>query len=343
MKNLDKRTKISIIVAVYNVEKYLSRCIESILQQTYSNLEILLVNDGSTDNSGKICYKYEKIDKRIVVIDKENGGLTSARKAGFEKAQGEYLAFIDSDDYLEKNYIELLYRSVIENKSDIAICSYYLEYNNKNIVQKFKYLKKNFIKEEYAKELIQPSIYPLVKDQTRIPNFLWLRLYRRDIITEKCFISERKVYTEDLFFNAEAYWMSKKVSIVDIPLYHYCVNEESLTHIYRKNKYIMEKNRVMGISKILDQYEIIDRERLYLANLRLIWECIENAMKLDTYGQYKSEIKKMFQDEDLRRMPLGEALQQASRGEKICYYCFKHKFYLFTYCFKKIMKIRGAK
>ena len=332
---------ISVVVAVYNTEKYLSRCVDSILRQTYSNLEILLVNDGSTDLSGEVCHRYAKIDHRVVVIDKSNGGLTSARKVGFEKARGEYLVFIDSDDYLEKYYIETLFHCLNKEKCDIAICSYYFDRGSQQIAQTLRHSKNCFTREDYATELILPSIYSLEKDQTRIPNFMWLRLYSRRVISDQCFISEREVYTEDLFFNAEAYLKCDKIAVVDESLYHYCTNTDSLTHKYRENKYCMEKKRVKEIQKILGQYEIADKKRLYLANIRLIWECIENAGKLNSYCKYKNEIRAVFEDHEIRSLPLKQVLIHASKGEKICYYCFKYKLYLLSYWFKKLMHCRA--
>ena len=334
---------ISLIVAVYNVGEYLPRCIESIQQQTYSDLEILLVNDGSTDNSEEICNRYARIDNRIKVINKENGGLTSARKAGFEKARGDYLAFLDGDDYLENNYVEALFSCLKEKQSDIAICSYYLDCNGEQIPKKILHLKSCLHSEEYARELILPSIYPMREDQTQIPNFMWLRLFARKVISDDCFVSEREVYTEDLFFNSEAYLKCDKVSIVDVPLYHYCMNASSLTHIYRENKYTMEKNRIRGMERILNQYGIKDTRRLYLANLRLIWECINNASMCNSYMDFKSEVKMVFQDHELRKLPLDKVLNDATPGEKICYQFFKYRMYVVAYLFKKLMKIRSMK
>lgn len=296
-------------VAVYNVETYLPRCIDSIMEQTYSNLEILLVNDGSTDSSGDICRSYAQNDKCVIVIEKENGGLTSARKAGFERASGEYFLFIDSDDYLAKDYVETLYRCLTQSGSDIAICGYYIDDNQNQTVQKLQYAKASYTKEAYAEELIQPSIYPLAEDRTRIPNFMWLRLYRRNVISDACFVSEREVYTEDLFFNAEAYLKCNKISILDEPLYHYCLNAESLTHKYRKNKIAMEKNRLRGIRKILERYVIPDSKRLYLAAVRSIWECMENASRLGSFGAFKKELRLLFQD-----LVLGEPSTEDGAG-----------------------------
>ena len=100
---------ISIIVPVYNVEKYLKKCLDSILSQTYKNFEVIIVNDGSPDNSQKIIDEYKKKDKRIIVLEKENGGLSSARNYGIEHANGKYISFVDADDYIEKDYVEKLY------------------------------------------------------------------------------------------------------------------------------------------------------------------------------------------------------------------------------------------
>ena len=115
---------ISVIVPVYKVEAYLPRCIRSLLRQSYKHLEILLIDDGSPDRCGEICDEYAEKDKRINVIHKENGGLPSARNAGLEIAKGEYVAFIDSDDMIESNYLELLYASNRQENSDISFCKF---------------------------------------------------------------------------------------------------------------------------------------------------------------------------------------------------------------------------
>lgn len=115
---------ISIIIPVYNVEKYLDKCVKSILQQTYINLEVILVDDGSTDNSGVLCDSLAKDDNRIRVLHKSNGGLSDARNAGMRISSGRYVAFIDSDDYVDTHYIEILYKNAVETDSDISISNY---------------------------------------------------------------------------------------------------------------------------------------------------------------------------------------------------------------------------
>lgn len=120
MTDCNSKEKISIIVPVYNVEKYIAECIESLINQTYHNIEIILVNDGSTDNSRSICATYAKSDNRIVILDKENGGLSSARNKGLDEADGRYVTFVDSDDYIANDMVECLYNLLVRNKADIS-------------------------------------------------------------------------------------------------------------------------------------------------------------------------------------------------------------------------------
>lgn len=115
---------ISVIVPVYNVEEYLKQCLDSILEQTFSNYEVILVNDGSTDSSGLICQEYAEKDSRIRYFEKENGGLSDARNYGIEQAQGEYLTFVDSDDFLDKMHLNVLYTALVNNNVDISIVNY---------------------------------------------------------------------------------------------------------------------------------------------------------------------------------------------------------------------------
>ena len=127
---------ISVIIPVYNVSQYLPRCIESVINQTYQNLEIILVDDGATDDSGVICDDYARKDPRIRVVHKENGGLSSARNAGIQIARGEYLTFIDSDDYVDRDYTEFLYELVCQYSAKMAIFSHTVFYDNGTVLKK---------------------------------------------------------------------------------------------------------------------------------------------------------------------------------------------------------------
>lgn len=137
-----KEDLISIIVPVYKVENYLSKCLDSMICQTYKNIEIILVDDGSPDNSGKICDDYAKKDSRIKVIHKENGGLSDARNAGLKIATGKYIGFVDSDDYISVEMYEKLYNQAKKEDADIACCNYYRVKMEKNLIKELLEIKR---------------------------------------------------------------------------------------------------------------------------------------------------------------------------------------------------------
>lgn len=122
-------SKVSIVIPVYNAELYISRCLDSIINQTYTDLEIICVNDGSKDNSLQILKKYQEKDERIFVIDKENAGVSEARNDAIKRSSGQYITFVDSDDWLEKDAIELMYKALIENNADVVRSNYYINKN----------------------------------------------------------------------------------------------------------------------------------------------------------------------------------------------------------------------
>ena len=128
---MTKKAKITVIIPVYNVEKFLRTCLDSVINQTYQNLEIICVNDGSTDSSPEILKEYFEKDDRIIIINKENGGLSSARNAGLDAATGEYVAFLDSDDWISKNFCKELLKSIIKTHSDAAIAQTHYVYENR--------------------------------------------------------------------------------------------------------------------------------------------------------------------------------------------------------------------
>lgn len=177
-----KEELISVIVPIYNVEKYLEKCIESIINQTYKNLEIILVNDGSTDNSKKICEKYVEKDKRIKLVNKENGGLSAARNAGIAVAKGKYFGFVDSDDFIKDTMYEYLHNLIVENKSDIAICNYlyFTEDEEMETIQnKIKDANEDKIKIFNSKEALRE----LLKGTT-IQDFAWNKLYKAELFNK---------------------------------------------------------------------------------------------------------------------------------------------------------------
>lgn len=148
LKTMNKNIKISVVVPIYNVDRWLPRCLTSIIGQSFTEFELLLVNDGSTDDSLEICQSFSKKDERIKIINKENGGLSDARNAGIDIAQGRYIVFVDSDDYLERNYLFNLYHNIIKTNADIAMCEY------KEVTEKGKLIKKVYLNETSSAQVV---------------------------------------------------------------------------------------------------------------------------------------------------------------------------------------------
>ena len=237
-----KNELVSVIIPVYGTEEYLDRCIESVIAQTYPYLEIILVDDGSPDNCPAMCDAWAKKDNRIQVIHKANGGLTSARKAGFESAKGEYIIFFDSDDYVEENMIEELVNKALATDKDITMCSYYRDTSDQVYPVFLGYEKSIIEQEQLCDDFILPIIRPMKGDP--VTNaFMWTKLFKKNKIREEYFLSEREYYTEDVLFNIQIALHINGIALVNKPLYHYCENRSSLTFKYRENKFEMWNKR----------------------------------------------------------------------------------------------------
>ena len=209
---------ISIIVPVYNAEKYLNKCIKSIINQTYKKLEIILIDDGSTDNSGKIIDKWQKEDSRIIVIHKENEGFSEARNIGIIKSKGKYLSFIDNDDYIEVDFIESLYKSIIQNDSQIAAGGYIYETYTK---QEIRYAREIYI--ENAEETLKRMF--TTKD---ISICIWDKLYKRELFDNIKF-PIGKIHT-DFKVLYQLVSKSNKISHINKAGYHYIQRGGSIMH-----------------------------------------------------------------------------------------------------------------
>ena len=213
-----KEELISIIVPVYKVEEYLTECIESIINQSYKNLEIILVDDGSPDNCGQICDEYAKKDNRIKVIHKENGGLSSARNAGLDIATGEYISFIDSDDYVAENFIEKLYVLCIDNDAEISVCDF-VKFEHKAVIKEIEEIIEKCTSREmqirmFSKEYVKTVV-------------VWNKLYKRDVYKNLRFPLGK--INEDEFITYKAFYdTNKNIVVTNEALYFYRYNENSI-------------------------------------------------------------------------------------------------------------------
>lgn len=247
---------LSIIVPIYNVEKYLKKCIKSILSQTYTNFELILVDDGSLDNCGAICDDYSKVDSRIQVIHKKNGGLSSARNAGLKIAVGEYVAFVDSDDWIEKNMYEKLFTEAKKNNGDIVQCKFLRTYkedkkvnidksNNIHIISNLEALN-NLYNERYIETVV-----------------IWNKIYKRTLFDNITF-PEGKIH-EDEFTTHKLLYKANKVILIDEKLYYY---RQTPNSIMNTKFNIKRLDRLEAIRQRMNFFKQIINEDLYNKTLK---------------------------------------------------------------------------
>lgn len=218
---------ISIIVPVYQVEQYITECIESIINQSYRNIEVILIDDGSLDQSGKICDFYAQKDPRIMVIHQDNKGLSGARNVGLNAAKGQYICFVDSDDYIKQDFVETLYRMIQENKADIAVCDYIRKKGWKKSCEGDKkgytISSKKMLSEWHCK-------------RSRIETVVWNKMYRKDVFGKDDTIirfPEGKIH-EDVYISHLLVANAGLVAVTHEPLYYYRKNKDSITNKKRR-------------------------------------------------------------------------------------------------------------
>ena len=267
--------KVSIIVPIYNDEKYLSQCIESLICQTYTNIEIILINDGSTDNSSTICEMFAQNDNRIRTIHQQNKGLSGARNAGIEVSSGDFIMFVDSDDWIESNTCEEAVKYSEAFNADIVFWSYTREYDDLILVKKVINTKNEvevFDKSE-VKFKLQRRIMGLIEDEMRYPENMdslvtaWSKLYRRNIFenNEVKFIDTKIIGTEDALFNLYAFGFCKRAVYINKELYHYRkINLNSVTKIQQADLYKKWKKLFVYMKRYI---EINNLEGIYTTAL----------------------------------------------------------------------------
>lgn len=260
---------ISIIVPIYKVENYLKRCIDSILNQTYTNLEIILVDDGSPDNCGIICDEYAKQDCRVKVIHKKNGGLSDARNCGIKVSTGEYLIFVDSDDYILKNMCETLLKNALENNADIVSCNFKEVYLNGQ-----EKINKQSQNQQISIVSNAEAIYRYFVKNDLDMNVVWNKIYKKNI-----FLGDNKIefpvgrLHEDDFTVYKLYYYANKVVIINDILYNYFKREESITGNFSRRN-IFDK-----IDAVIEQYNFFEDKENDLKDMTKI-RCIDSYVFL---------------------------------------------------------------
>lgn len=265
---MEKNDLITIVVPIYNVEKYLERCVDSIIKQSYENLEIILVDDGSTDDSGIMCDEYRRKDSRISVIHKENGGLSDARNVGLERANGKYIAFIDSDDYIDREFVRTLYKLCIDNNANIAQCSFKKVYDNDDKKDRFTKSKieivnhsgRDAVMEIFGKDYVEYTV-------------AWNKLYETKLFNNirypKGKLHEDEATTYKLLYKADV------VAVTNEELYYYYIRENSITN----KKYTLKR---------LDYIEELEEQLRFFENRK------ETDLYNEAYYRYARSLIKAY-------------------------------------------------
>lgn len=280
---MNNKPAVSIIIPCYNAQAFVKKCIESVIYQTFKNIEIVLVNDGSTDKTLEIINEYARNDNRIVVIDKPNGGVSAARNSGIEKACGKYLMFVDSDDWIDLNTCEIVFNEIESQDADVVMWSYIREFHNisleKNIFEQERIVFEN----EQIQRLLYRRLIGLIGSELYHPenmdalNPIWTKIYKSKIIKENQirFTDLSIVGTgEDGLFNLEVFYAAKKVVYINRHFYHYFkANATSCTTNYKVKLYA-QWQRLFDIMLDKIQTDYPSEETDQAINNRICWSIV---------------------------------------------------------------------
>lgn len=312
------KIKVSVIVPVYNVEKFIDKCLNSIVNQTLKEIEIIVVNDGSPDNSQKIIDKYvKKYPEKVQSFIKENGGQGSARNLGIEKAKGEYISFVDSDDFVEKDMYKKLYNKAKENNYDIVVCG---NYN---------------VSEDYQNKNIDAFINNYNTDLENIffgKMAVWNKIYKRDILIKNKLEFKEKVWYEDLAFTLKAIMNSNTFAFIDEPLYDYLIREGSTmnnSNVQRNLEILDAFNDILSYIQHNKKEEYFNKIE-FLAIDHIYISAIVRVLKADSDKNIKKEtIEKLinYMNKNFPNYKSNKYINTLSKNRKIIYKLINIKMY----------------
>lgn len=331
---------ITIIVPVYNVEKYIKECINSLINQTYKNIEIILVDDGSKDNSGKICDDYATLDHRIKVIHKKNEGLGYARNSGLKVAQGKFVTFVDSDDKAENDLVENLIEGINESNCDTCIGGY-KRISEKGIVNFVeRYTDEEFNGKDVYNKLFTRMLGSAPEKHDAIRMSVWNVLYSMEIIRNYniIFPSERKLISEDIIWDSEYYKHAKHVRVINSTAYNYRITPGSLTQKYKPDmlKKICVLYNEMNSRLSGDENKVSRLQRQFFVNLRA---CINQEKFRISNKEIKKAIRTIVDDETVHSVAVQYANIIKQRKQKLFVKIIEHKRVLIIYILLKIGRI----
>ena len=270
---LEGNMKVSAVIAIYNVEQYLDRCLNSLRAQNFTDMEVLCVNDGSTDNSEDIIRKYVELDQRFILLNKENGGLSDARNYGLKKARGEYILFVDGDDFVEENLVLCAYERAEQDQLDLAVFAYH------------QYYLKDQTKELISLQFEENKVYNLKDDPSLlcyVNNSAWNKIYRKTLFTDNDIIYPKGYNHQDLGTTAKLLYRAERIGFIKTALYNYLVDRpnnitqernQKIYHIIKMEEEILSYYKKEGI------FDTYYEELKYLCGINMI----QSLRKLISY------------------------------------------------------------
>lgn len=294
--------KISIIIPVFNASKTIDLCLKSIISQTYKNIEIIIIDDGSTDNTESIINNYAKIDDRIKLIKQKNSGVSTARNNGVMNANGSYIMFVDCDDWLENNMVEKMYMSLIENEVDVVRCNYFDDKLNGTTIGKMYNLSgKKIMKKEYNEYKVLEHFLLAEKP---IKNLVMLLLIKKSSLINNVSFHKDLYMMEDVYYYLELFNNISSIFFLDVPLYHYCENGKSVTNSpekYEKNIFgILDTNKkirdyLYSKNIMKDKINLLNANHIRIIIMYLYYIYIYNGRK-----NLLKIVKELYKDENFK-------------------------------------------
>ncbi len=324
---MEKQPLISIVIPVYNVEQYLDECMASVLNQTYTNLEVVLVDDGSKDRSPAMCDEYAMKDARVQVVHKENGGPMSACIAGVEKASGEYLAFMDSDDWIDLTMVEELVKETTGNKKEMICSNYIIEKANQSIK-----IKQSMKPGVYDRKAIEEELFPVLlgKEERRIHGSRCMKLISRDLILGNLKFAELNVSMgEDLYLIFLAVLDAKRIVVVEEGYYyHYRFVESSLVHKYKPHMHEEVGRLYDNLQRVIES-KVVDakQKKMFLQELRkeyifLFFFVLKNELR-GPKENCSSRIQKYIKEEKKSKELEQISVEVNGKANKLLYLIWK--------------------
>lgn len=321
---------VSIIIPIYNVEKYLSKCLESLINQTYQNIEIILVDDGSSDNSKTICDDYALKDKRIIVIHKKNEGVAQARIDGFNRSSGELVTFIDSDDYVDLSYIEKLVTPFDQYEIDLCICDYYIV-SKGSISHINRTVQGLLVGDQIEKMISTKYLYDNNNKCAGLPMYLWTRMIKREFVGDALKYGFGLWWGEDQVASFHIVTNVKAMFVLPEPLYYYVKHDGQATSIYKSSLWTNQ-------FECWKRYKNLDTTNLLEQQLpvRMWWTVKRNFRKMRNYKISYQEFKRdmeYIEDFPMWREFLSNSKLPQGKREILSFFFLKHKLYYPFYRF----------